>query len=58
MTAEKRRDTGVIRSKFFMPSIKPAAQMQKTTSLTETKLSEFGNKRVGSITQSPSDEIM
>ncbi|XP_075091050.1 uncharacterized protein At4g18490 isoform X2 [Nicotiana tabacum] len=58
LTAEKRRDTGVIRSKFFMPSIKPAAQMQKTTSLTETKLSEFGNKRVGSITQSPSDEII
>ncbi|XP_070023943.1 uncharacterized protein At4g18490 isoform X1 [Nicotiana sylvestris] len=58
LTAEKRRDTGVIRSKFFMPSIKPAAQMQKTTSLTETKASAFGNKRVGSITRSPSDEII
>ncbi|XP_060193378.1 uncharacterized protein LOC132622738 isoform X1 [Lycium barbarum] len=32
LTAEKRRDTCVIRSEFFLPSIKPAAQMQKTTS--------------------------
>ncbi|XP_060193379.1 uncharacterized protein LOC132622738 isoform X2 [Lycium barbarum] len=34
LTAEKRTDTGVIKSEFFLPSINPAAQMQKTTSLT------------------------
>ncbi|MCD7448561.1 hypothetical protein HAX54_044165 [Datura stramonium] len=52
LTAEKRTETGVIRSKFFMPSIKPAAQMQMTTSLTETKVPAFSNKRIGPIPQS------
>ncbi|XP_059290993.1 uncharacterized protein At4g18490 isoform X2 [Lycium ferocissimum] len=57
LTAEKRRETGVIRSKFFMPSIKPA-QMQMTTSLTETKVSAFSNKRIGPVPQSRPDEII
>ncbi|XP_027770209.1 uncharacterized protein At4g18490 isoform X3 [Solanum pennellii] len=56
LTVEKRRDSGVIRSKFFMPSIKPAAQTQ-TTSLTETNVSAFSNKRIGPIPQSRPAEI-
>ncbi|KAK4347214.1 hypothetical protein RND71_033553 [Anisodus tanguticus] len=58
LTAEKRSETGVIRSKFFMPSIKPAAQMQTTTLWTETKVSEFSNKRIGPVPHSRPDELI
>ncbi|XP_055806389.1 uncharacterized protein At4g18490 isoform X2 [Solanum dulcamara] len=58
LTAEKRRETGVIRSKFFIPSIKPAAQTQTTTPLTETKGPAFSNKGIGPIPQSRPDEII
>ncbi|XP_049385531.1 uncharacterized protein At4g18490 [Solanum stenotomum] len=58
LTVEKRRETGVIRSKFFMPSIKPAAQTQTTTSLTETKVPAFSNKRISPIPQSRPAEII
>ncbi|KAH0699655.1 hypothetical protein KY284_013870 [Solanum tuberosum] len=58
LTVEKRRETGVIRSKFFMPSIKPAAQTQTTTSLTETKVPAFSNKRISPIPQSCPAEII
>ncbi|XP_060194272.1 uncharacterized protein LOC132623516 [Lycium barbarum] len=46
LTAEKRRDTGVIRSEFFLPSIKPAAQTQKTTSWTVQNNSKSGLKSI------------
>ncbi|KAK4361177.1 hypothetical protein RND71_020129 [Anisodus tanguticus] len=58
LTAEKRRETCVIRSKFFMPSVKPAAQMQTKTPFTETKVSAFSNKRIGPIAQRRPDEII
>ncbi|KAM3251412.1 hypothetical protein P3L10_005482 [Capsicum annuum] len=58
LTAETRRETGVIRSKFFMPSITNAAQMQMDSSLTGTKVPAFSNKRIGPIPQSHPAEII
>ncbi|KAJ8549502.1 hypothetical protein K7X08_033209 [Anisodus acutangulus] len=46
------------KSKFFMPSVKPAAQMQTKTSFTETKVSALSNKRIGPIAQRRPDEII
>ncbi|CAN4078835.1 unnamed protein product [Withania somnifera] len=58
LTAEKRRETCVTRSKFFMPSIARAAQTQTATLLNETKVPAFSNKRIGLIPQSHPDEII